>query len=68
MAGRVVAIQVDYLTETPEGPQRTVVDLAAMLRHCGPERVDDLLDDLTMLCEDVQTAGRPSVALLRRIT
>lgn len=53
MAGRVVAIRVDYLTEAPEGPQRTVVDLGAMRAHCRPERLEDLLDDLVVLCDDV---------------
>ena len=69
--GRIARISVDYLTETPEGPQQTTVDLAAMLRHCRPERVEDLLEDLVMLCEDVhagrqpEDSGRPVLAVIR---
>jgi hypothetical protein len=52
------------------------VDLESMRTHCRPERVDDLVDDLLMLCEDVQARrwpedpGRSSLTLnrsLRRI-
>ncbi len=70
--GRILAITVCYETDTPRGPEQTMVDLEAMLRHCRPERVEDLLEDLTLLCEDVvarrqpEGPGRPVLALIRR--
>jgi hypothetical protein len=71
MGGRIVQISIDYLIETPEGPQRETVDLASMVQHCRRERVEDLLDDATMLCEDAlatRGSGRPVLALVRRPT
>jgi hypothetical protein len=65
MPGRIVAITVAYEDGNPEKP--TLIDLAAMRKYCRPERVDDLLEDLLMLCEDVRAEGRPSLTLLRRI-
>jgi hypothetical protein len=64
MPGRIVAITVAYEDGSPENP--TLIDLAAMRKYCRPERVDDLLDDLLMLCEAVQAEGRPPLTLLRR--
>jgi hypothetical protein len=66
--GRIVEISVDYLIETPEGQQQTTVGLAAMHRHCRPERIEDLLDDLTVICEDVLAGSRPSLAVVRQTT
>ena len=68
MTGRIVHVQVEYEAETG---QRTTVDLAAMTRHCRPERVSDLLDDLVVLAEDVlamrrpDDPGRPPLAVIR---
>lgn len=76
MGGRVVGVQVEYLIETPDGPKRMTVNLDSMRTHCRPERVEDLVEDLVMLCEDVQASrcpenpGRPALVLdrsLRRI-
>jgi hypothetical protein len=76
MAGQVVGVQVEYLMETPDGPERMIVNLESMREHCRPERVEDLVEDLLMLCEDVQASrwpgspGRTSLAVdrsLRRI-
>jgi hypothetical protein len=59
MGGQVVAVQVEYLIETSDGPQRVTVNLESMRVHCRPERVEDLVEDLLMLCEDVQAGRRP---------
>jgi hypothetical protein len=56
MTGRIVHVQVDY---EAEAGQRTTVDLAAMTRHCRPERVEDLLEDLAVPAEDVLAGRRP---------
>jgi hypothetical protein len=76
MGGQVVDVQVECLIETTDGPQRVKINLESMRSHCRPERVDDLVDDLLILCDDVQArrrpqdAGRPTLApdrSLRRI-
>jgi hypothetical protein len=43
-------------SEIRTAPRRTLISLAELRRHCRSERVEDLLDDLTMLCGDVQDA------------
>jgi len=59
MAGHIVAIKVDYLIDGPGGPERVTVDLASILQHCRPERVQDLLEDVELLSEDVLAGRRP---------
>jgi hypothetical protein len=67
--GRIVAITVAYEDGGPEDP--TLIGLADMREHCRAERIEDLLDDLLILCEDVQAGrqpesyGRPVLALIR---
>jgi hypothetical protein len=63
MTGRIEHVSVGWTVETPDGPRCTLIDLAAMRKHCRPERIADLLDDLQMLCKDVQDerdAAEPS--------
>jgi hypothetical protein len=76
MEGQIVDIQVEYLIETPDGPRHVTIDLESLRAHCRPERVEDLVEDLLMLCEDVQARrrtedqGNPTLELdrsLRRI-
>jgi hypothetical protein len=59
MGGHVVGVQVEYLIETPEGARHVTIDLESIRAHCRPERVEDLVDDLLLLCEDVQARRRP---------
>ena len=49
-------VEVGYTIETGNGPEHKLVTLAAMRKHCRAERVEDLLDDLTVLIEDVEDA------------
>ena len=39
-----------------------VIDLDAMRGHCRSERVEDLVEDLTLLCEDVEARRHPETA------
>jgi len=71
-AGEVIAVSVDYVPVTPDGPQRAMtIDLRTMRTHCRPERIEDLVDDLAMLCGDVLAkrqrgeSGRPALALIQ---
>jgi hypothetical protein len=70
MAGQPVDVQVEYLTETPDSPQHVTVNLESMRTHCRPKRVEDLIGDLVILCQDVQARagqGIPAARSLRRI-
>lgn len=49
-------VEVGYTVETDNGPERKLVTLSNLQKHCRPERVDDLVDDLTVLIEDVEDA------------
>jgi hypothetical protein len=60
-AGRIQYVTVGWNVDTDDGPQMTVISLADFRWHCRRERVDDLIDDLVVLCEDVQ-GGRDRVA------
>lgn len=68
-ARRILAVTVAY--EDGSLGDATLIDLAQIQAHCRPERVDDLLEDLTLLCEDVvarrnpEDSGRPVLALIR---
>jgi hypothetical protein len=41
---------------TTRDGERKLVTLPAMIKHCRKERVEDLLEDLTLICEDVESA------------
>jgi hypothetical protein len=56
MDGKVRALSVGWTVDAPDGPRRSLISLADLQRHCRRERVEELLDDLTMLCGDVQDA------------
>jgi hypothetical protein len=52
MEGEISYVTVGWTIDTPEGPKQAVISLESMRKHCRAERVDDLL----MLCQDVQDA------------
>ena len=74
MRGRIDNVVVSWITETSDGPRSRAIDLESFRRHCRRERVEDLLDDLQLLCEDVlarrnpEDSGRPGLAVIRGIT
>jgi hypothetical protein len=57
--------------EAEDGSSRRIT-LEDIRRHCRPERVEDLLDDLVVLCEDVidgrkpEDKGRPRLTAVPR--
>ena len=73
MEGQVVRVLIECLMETSDGQRRMRVNLESIRAYCRPERVEDLIDDLLMLCEDVQAgrrqedAGRPSPGPYRNL-
>jgi hypothetical protein len=52
----ITRVVVQYQAE--DGSSRHVT-LKGMRRHCRPERIEDLLDDLVVLCEDVVDGLHP---------
>ena len=59
--GRITRISVTYTVNTGTGPRHTFHSLEAMRRHARPERVDELVEDLTLICEQL-LARRPQPA------
>jgi hypothetical protein len=59
--GKVTQISVTYTVNTDSGPWRTFHGLVAMRKHASPERVNELVDSLTMICEELLAARGPSV-------
>ena len=58
MPGKITRIAVTYTIDTPDGPRHTFHGLPHMRRHIRPDRLSELLDDLTIICEDL-VASRP---------
>jgi hypothetical protein len=68
---RIVAVTVAYESDTPGELQPVMVGLAEMRKHCRAERVEDLLEDLLMLCHDIQAARQtpgPVLSVVRGTT
>jgi hypothetical protein len=62
MDGKVRALSVGWTVDTPDGPRRSLISLFDLRQHCRPERVEELLDDLAVLCSDVQDARERAAA------
>jgi hypothetical protein len=60
MPGKITRISVTYTVDTPDGPRHTLHSLPRMHRHIRPERLSELLDDLTVICEDLIAAREPA--------
>lgn len=60
MSGRITRIAVTYTVDTPDGPRHTFQGLPHMNRHIRPERVTELLDDLTVICEELVAVREPA--------
>jgi hypothetical protein len=56
--GKVTRIAVTYTVNTSEGPRHTFHGLIGMQRFVRPERLRELEDDLSVICEDL-LANRP---------
>jgi hypothetical protein len=58
--GKITRISVTYTVDTPDGQRRTFHSLPRMRRHIRPERLSELLDDLTVICEDLIAVREPA--------
>ena len=56
--GKITRIAVTYTVNTSDGPRHTFHGLIGMQRYVRPDRLRELEDDLTMICEDL-LANRP---------
>ena len=46
--------------DTPDGPRHTFHGLPHMRRHIRPDRLGELIDDLTVICEDLVASRQPA--------
>jgi hypothetical protein len=60
MPGKITRIAVTYTVDTPDGPRHTFHGLPHMRRHIRPDRLGELLDDLTIICEDLIVSRQPA--------
>ena len=60
MTGKITRVAVTYTVDTPDGPRHTFHGLAHMRQHIRPERLGELLDDLSVICEDLLAAREPA--------
>jgi hypothetical protein len=58
--GKITRIAVTYTVDTPDGPRHTFHGLPHMQSHIRPERLSELIDDLTVICEDLIDAREPA--------
>ena len=57
MEGKITRLSVTYVATTGDGPAHILtLDLDGMRQHARAERVEELLDDLAMICEDTAAA------------
>jgi hypothetical protein len=68
VSGRITRISVTYTVNTDAGPRHTFHTLEAMRQHARAERVDELVEDLTLICEDLLTRRpQPATGLPRDV-
>jgi hypothetical protein len=60
MSGKITRVAITYAVDTPDGPRPTFHGLPHMRRHIRPERVSELLDDLTVICEELVAVREPA--------
>jgi hypothetical protein len=58
--GKITQISATYTVNTDSGPWRTFHGLAAMHKQASPGRVKELIDNLTVICEELLAARGPS--------
>ena len=59
--GKITRIAVTYTVNTSDGPRHTFHGLIGMQRYVRPDRLRELEDDLSVICEDL-LANRPQPA------
>jgi hypothetical protein len=54
--GKITRLSVTVTVQTASGPKHRIYGLEAMRQHARPERLQELLADLAVVCTDVQNA------------
>ncbi len=62
MQGKITRVAVTYTVDTPDGPRHTFHGLPHMRQHIRPERLSELLDDLTVICEELVASRQATPA------
>jgi hypothetical protein len=68
--GKITRLLVVYEDDTANGAEHRFINLPAMRRAVRPERLEEILDDLTFACQDVLARNdgqAPALPGLRRI-
>ncbi|MGO9083222.1 MAG: hypothetical protein ACLQDY_30055 [Streptosporangiaceae bacterium] len=52
-AGKITRVAVTYTVSADQGLRHTFHGLARMQRHIRPERLAELMEDLTVICEEL---------------
>ena len=60
MPGKITRVAVTYTVDTPDGPRHTFHGLPHMRQHIRPDRLAEVLDDLTVICEELITSRQPA--------
>jgi hypothetical protein len=60
VSGRITRIAVTYTVDTSDGPRHTFHGLPHMQRYIRPERLSELIEDLTVICEDLIANREPA--------
>jgi hypothetical protein len=62
LSGKITRISVTYTVNTEQGARHTFHTLQRMRRHTRRERLEELIDDLSMICEDLlATKPQPEI-------
>jgi hypothetical protein len=56
LKGKITQISATYTVNTDSGPWRTFHGLAAMHKQASPARVEELIENLTVICEELLAA------------
>jgi hypothetical protein len=65
-AGQITRVSVTYTVPTEEGRYHSILGLKMMCEHARPGRVQDLVYDLAVICEEVIATrpARPEMSVL----
>jgi hypothetical protein len=58
MPGKITRIAVTYTLDTVDGPRHTFHGLREMRQHIRADRLTELLDDLTVVCDGLVASRR----------
>ena len=58
MQGKITRISITYTEDTENGPQYHCYGLNSLTKHVRAERLEAVMDDVTVICEELQAHPR----------